>query len=983
MKLLSATLLALLLASLVACNGSSSSSSKTASTTEPEVSTPSTPSDPRDDDDEVMRDGDIQVLSNRADLISDGNALIRVLGPDMTGADSAVLKINGAPSDNHLQQQDDGSLMGLVSGFSLGENTLSLVFADGSKIERQLINHPWGGPVFSGPQIQPWRCKNDDLRVDDQCNQPPQYHFKYVRADKLQSMISNFDPADPKLPDAFEPYDPENPPAASEIAETTTDQGITVPFIVRVESGVVDRDRYQIMTLYQPDQPWDALNPQPQWNHKLLIHHGGNVGVAYGMGKVPQGDISGTAPEGTEILLGDSITVALGRGFMTMATALNNLGHNENHVTAAESMMMVKERIVEQYGPLRYTIGTGCSGGAIMQQVVANAYPGIYQGIIVQCSYPDVWTTATQFAEYNIANRYFGLTIPEAPEDVANQLQTMLSSGVIPVVQWLAFYGHLPINPVVSDVAFFPAANPHQDSCPGLADDVPVYDADTTPDGLRCGLMDFMISQLGERPQSEWSETEINQGKGWAGIPLDSVGVQYGLKALQAGLITGAQFLQVNRDIGGLNIDINHQPERTRGDLGAIENTYRTGAVNLAQHLGNIPIIDLRGIDPGIAHDAYHSWQMRARLDRSQGHHNNQVIWYGPFPIAGDTTFTTQALLVIDRWLENVEQDQSDASIEQKVVSNKPTQARDRCLGLSAIVDSEYGNMIPLTGNLLTPDPLIPGLDPALLTAPIPPQLGIVVDAVTHQVCGLDLPDLIGVTGGQLAALLALPAAQLSEQAATMMTEGIDDLTGLGSDGLATLDGVLGPLADLQHLIVQTRFSTPRMMAGDDITTLTNKCQLKTPDPADYAGAPLIGLLDLPGLAEQLTQLADDPTGLPDQITGLLPSLISNPNTVADKLLGLFNQAQEDPTALPGDILQTLLEVATPDPQAFADKVAAIFPEGVCDFSKPPVGLTDNIPWLQYGSANEVIYGGAPLTTEATAADSRQGWASPSFDLAM
>ena len=79
---------------------------------------------------------------------------------------------------------------------------------------------------------------------------------------------------------------------------------------------------------------------QPQWNGKLLIHHGGNVGVSYGMGNPPRGDIAGTAPEGAELLLGDSITTALGRGFMTLSTAQGNLGHNGNLVTAAESLMM-------------------------------------------------------------------------------------------------------------------------------------------------------------------------------------------------------------------------------------------------------------------------------------------------------------------------------------------------------------------------------------------------------------------------------------------------------------------------------------------------------------------------------------------------------------------------------------------------------------------------------------------------------------------
>ena len=31
-----------------------------------------------------------------------------------------------------------------------------------------------------------------------------------------------------------------------DVASTTTDQGVTLPFIVRVETGYIDRDKYQI-----------------------------------------------------------------------------------------------------------------------------------------------------------------------------------------------------------------------------------------------------------------------------------------------------------------------------------------------------------------------------------------------------------------------------------------------------------------------------------------------------------------------------------------------------------------------------------------------------------------------------------------------------------------------------------------------------------------------------------------------------------------
>src|SRR5689334_9313290 len=97
---------------------------------------------------------------------------------------------------------------------------------------------------------------------------------------------------------------------------------------------------------------------------------------------------------------------ALGRGFAVLSTTLDNAGINCNVVTQAESLLMAKERLVEQYGPIRYTIGIGCSGGSLTQQQVANAYPGIYQGILPQCSFPDSWSTGQQLAAYNLIRRY-------------------------------------------------------------------------------------------------------------------------------------------------------------------------------------------------------------------------------------------------------------------------------------------------------------------------------------------------------------------------------------------------------------------------------------------------------------------------------------------------------------------------------------------------------------------------------------------------
>ena len=750
----------------------------------------------------------IRVLSNRADLISDNNVLIEIVADKPENLQNVKVRLGTVDVSDQFAMRENGRYMGVLSGLALGENEISAVLKSQGKVKTTVVNHPNGGPVFSGPQVQPWTCNNQQA-VDTQCNQPPEYSFSYLPANKLQHFLTNSSVPDQEFAPTFLPYDPENPPADSEIAMTTTDAGVTVPFIIRTERGVQNRDRYQIRTLFNPKEEWTPWKPQPQWNNKLLVHHGGNVGVTFGPGNPPNGDISGTAPDGAEFLLGDSITVALGRGFMTLSTALANLGHNLNLVTAAESLVMAKERIVEQYGELRYTIGTGCSGGAIAQQHIANAFPGIYQGIIVQCSYPDVWTTATQFGDYNLLNSYFGNRYQGVNEASNARQFPNFNPNFLPFVQWSVVYGHLPVNPVLSDNAFFPKAYPYAQNCRNLNGGAVPYDPVNNPGGLRCGLIDYMSTQFGLRTPDVWTENEKDLGRGFGGIPLDNVGVQYGLGALRQGTLTADQFLDLNRNIGGFDVDIQRVPERLVADPLALTNAYKTGAINTAEHMANIPIIDLRGPDPGIAHDAFHSWQMRARLEATQGHSDNHVIWFGQLVLAGDSTYSTEALLVMDRWLAAMEADDSDKPIEEKVVANKPAAARDKCLSAQSIY-ADDGPFVPLSGNLFFPEPVIPNLNSSSIPKP-PAAAGQIFDALSNQVCGLDFSSM--------------------------------DPTGQSTQ-------LTGPVAELQHVLVQTRFGTPRTVAGDDIRTLANKCVLKPVDPADYAGAPTVR--DAAAFAEQV-----------------------------------------------------------------------------------------------------------------------------------
>jgi hypothetical protein len=579
----------------------------------------------------------IAVLSGRADLVSGGSALLAIDLPKRTDAKHVTVTLNQKKITRDFAFRQDGHFEGLVTGLKLGRNLLQATLRSGWATRITLTNHPSTGPLFSGPQLQPWTCQTG--AVDKDCDQPPSFEYLYMSTNPAKS--------------GFQPYDPSNPP--SDVAMTTTDQGVTVPFIVRVETGYMDRDQYQIAVLFQPGKPWSPVAPQRQFDHKLLILHGASCGVDFG---------AGTAPGTTGDPAGN---YALGKGFMTMSTALDNSGHNCDLPLQAESLVMAKQYIVTTYGTLRYTIGTGCSGGSLAQQWIANAYPGVYQGILPTCSFPDAWSTATQFLDYHLLLAYFNTPtkwgtgvawLPTQMDDVLGGPDGLM-------------------NAEVSDAAQFHVSVP-TDPCGGTTS-ADRYNAQTNPGGIRCTIQDAAINVFGPEPQALWGPIEQKLGRGFVRPPIDNVGVEYGLGALKAGQITPAQFVDLNEKIGGLDIDTNPIAARDSASSASLARAYRSGMINEANNLGQTAIIDCRGPNPGVFHDAYRAFAVRARLDAALGTHANQVIWEGPVPLVADTSCELNSFIAMDRWLGTVERDHSRKSLARKVIRDKPSDVTDEC----------------------------------------------------------------------------------------------------------------------------------------------------------------------------------------------------------------------------------------------------------------------------------------------------------------
>ena len=187
-------------------------------------------------------DVSIEVLSNRADLISGGDALVQIDRPPDAATAPVTADVDGRDVANAFSDAGGGRLTGLVTGLADGPNELTAALPDGRRARITITNHPIGGPVFAGPQVQPWVCNTQNPPQnsgtsptvvpvglgparDAQCNTPPAISYVYKDASSGQ----------------FEAYDPKNPPDQSAIATTTTDQGRTVPYVVKQEFGVQDR----------------------------------------------------------------------------------------------------------------------------------------------------------------------------------------------------------------------------------------------------------------------------------------------------------------------------------------------------------------------------------------------------------------------------------------------------------------------------------------------------------------------------------------------------------------------------------------------------------------------------------------------------------------------------------------------------------------------------------------------------------------------
>ena len=570
---------------------------------------------------------DFTSLSADPGRVTGGDVLLAVDVPRKISIERLRIERNGGDVTAAFDPDParPGRLVGLVDGLSLGRNTIQAFESRRSKKhpkrvgELRLRNFPITGPVFSGPHQTPFICQTGETDlgppIDADCSAPRRTDFFYRSTE-----TGGFKP----LPD------PTSRPA--DLAQTTTRSGETVDYVVRVESGTINRAIYRWAVLAVGGEAGNG------WNHRLVYEYGGGCGTGYHQGTLGQG-----------VVLDDAV---LSQGYAKASASLNTFQTACNEVLSAETTMMVKERIVESLraAPV-WTMGSGGSGGAIQQLSIAHNYPGLLDGIVPALTFQDA--QLGEPVDCRLLNRYFngpGAALTPAQRQAINGYRNILSC-----LAWDVAFADV----IVADI--------------GCDSSVPanlIYNAVTNPTGARCTIWDSNVNIWGRDPAT-----------GFARRSLDNVGVQYGLKALQEGAITADQFLDLNEKIGGYDNDGKPRPERAVADPAALAIAFRTGRVNSgAGGLPRVPILDVRPYSdfPQIdIHTYIHSYIVRERLRQANGTAANQVMWRAAG--GGVAPMIDAARELMADWLDALVADHSRRSMAKKVIDAKPAEAVDAC----------------------------------------------------------------------------------------------------------------------------------------------------------------------------------------------------------------------------------------------------------------------------------------------------------------
>ena len=650
--------------------------------------------------------GTIKVLSSAPDQVSGGDARIAIDLPP--GHLNSLLLLNGDLVVSGLSRQG-GRVEGLIDGLRLGDNSLRVwhfrfhegrFFLDNGGAVT-LVNHPISGPMFSGPQQQPFVCSvaaEFGIQPDIDSSSPPGFRI-YGEQSEVLGYSTNCS-IDPFVTYHYRTTDgswvdwPEDGDLPEDLSTTVTIEGDEVDFVVRVERGTINRFIYSYAMLVDPasigseGSNWDTS----RWNGRLLYHFQGGVGIGH-----TQGRWADSRAMNADVLgLGHAIAYSTG----------NRTGEHYNLQVGGETALMTKEHFIKRYGQPIYTVGLGGSGGGIQQYVYGQNHPGLIDAAIPQRSYPDMVTQTIHIGDCELLEHFMDVTDRNNPF-----WQTTSNRSLLVGLNATDLLGN-PFAP--PQMAFGYAA------APGMTECVPAWRG-LSPLALNPHFGAVRNAEhwepLSDIFEIEWTHMDDLRNiygvgeDGFARRAVDNVGVQYGLRAFVDGEITTEEFLRLNAEVGGwkpsseavqegfpflggsptpdnfdpwsrrnmMLSDSDAPAPRHQGNLEAIAALYEAGMVFRGQI--EIPVLDIRDwLEPVLdMHNSHQSFAVRQRILDEMGEADHHLVWFSgigdqpPFQI-GAWNMTLLALEVMDDWMLSI-LDNPEAGI----VASRPAEAADAC----------------------------------------------------------------------------------------------------------------------------------------------------------------------------------------------------------------------------------------------------------------------------------------------------------------
>jgi len=482
--------------------------------------------------------------------------------------------------------------------------------------------------------------------------------------------------------------------ADNDIAKVTAN-GSNVDFIVRLETGTINRFIYGIVAIDEGLDRVVSRGEKPNgkyWNKKLVYSFRGGVGIGRKQGSFRLGDILKRQFDQLE------------QGYGVAYSTGNQTSNHYNMRLAEDTARRVKRQFVSLYGEPIYTVGIGGSGGAVQQYLIAQNSSDILDAIIPLYSYPDMVTQIIYVFDCELLEYYMDIT------DNDNDLWR-LASNKQKVVGLNSNNKLEHTNTYLSRIAALingKFKNQYKGSTECIA-------------GWR-GLTPLINNprfyhhsgrySKSVRRSSHWTHWEDlkhfygTDDDGYANTAWDNVGVQYGLSALTSGFISPQQFIHLNRHVGGWVTSKQHKNEnywaingrksisrfspwshqnmthdnwsevegkpaqRSRANPEAIEAITNSGQVFRGSI--SIPVLDIRHYleEELDMHHSSASFSTRARIMAAGGDVNNQVVWvshkkHNP---------VNAGFQVIDQWMMNIRRNPKGS-----LSGNRPLDAVDSC----------------------------------------------------------------------------------------------------------------------------------------------------------------------------------------------------------------------------------------------------------------------------------------------------------------